>query len=242
MKALKGILSEISFFTIIPSVKADIEVIAQYSFLSPLIIGLIASVVDFSFYYIFFHFLGRIGGILLIPVIEIFRGFNHLDGLLDIGDGLMVRDPQRRILAIKDVQVGSGGIGMALVYLSLMIVSLETMPSPSIYSFLNLIGAEISARGIGILVLSLYRPAEWSSIGKTFSSYLRRKYPYVILQVIPFILFYPLIAFFILTFLFILIARYIGGSTGDLAGAAITLSFPIMLLMERYCYLISLVH
>lgn len=42
-------------------------------------------------------------------------GFNQLDGLLDLGDGLMAHgDADRRIRVMKDQSVGAGGVGLTL--------------------------------------------------------------------------------------------------------------------------------
>ncbi|ARM76220.1 adenosylcobinamide-GDP ribazoletransferase [Acidianus manzaensis] len=245
MKSLKGILSQISFFTIIPSVKGDIDLVAEYSFISPILVGTITGLIDFISYFLIYFLIGNLAKYALIIIIEILRGFNHLDGLLDFGDALMIRgDYQKRVKALKDVEIGSGGIGLGFVYLILMFIAVDKLSSPSIYLMLSLISAEVLSRGLGMLNLSILSPMDFSYLGKIFHSKLRDKYIWIILQLIPFILGYSLIVFVILFILFYYLGKIIlRGSSGDLTGAIITLSFPLFLLSEeKYCFLYYLLH
>ncbi len=238
-------LAELSFFTILPSIKSDLETIAKYSFLAPIFVGLITGIIDFAFYFMLWNIIGFLSKFLLFAIVEVVRGFNHLDGLLDISDGLMVKgNMERRIKAMKDVEVGSGGIGASLVYFSIMLVALLDLQSPSLYSFLVLISSEIACRSLGLLILSTLKPMENSYLGKIFNNYLSNKYILLLVQTIPFILIIPLVLYVV----FYLIFYYIGkisfhGSSGDLTGFVITLSFPLFLLAnEKFCYLFSLLH
>lgn len=245
MKVLKGILSQISFFTILPSVKADLDEIAEYSFISPIFIGVITGVIDFFAYLGLYQVLGELAKYAMIAVIEIIRGFNHLDGLLDFGDAIMIRgDYERRIKALKDVQIGSGGIGFAIIYLVLMFIAIATLPSPSVYALLSLISSEITCRAVALLALSVLPPMEISYLGKVFHKKLRNKHVIILVQALPFILGYTLISFAVFFLLFYYLAKILlKGSSGDLAGAMITLSFPIFLIIEdKYCFLYYLLH
>lgn len=245
MKAFKGILAQLSFFTIIPSIKSDLETIAKYSFLSPIFVGLITGIIDFSFYFALWNIIGFFSKILLFAIIEVVRGFNHLDGLLDISDALMVKgNMEKRIKAMKDVEIGSGGIGASLVYFSIMLVALLNLQDPSLYSFFVLISSEIACRSLGLLILSTLKPMENSYLGKIFNSYLSNKYILLLIQAIPFLLVIPMLLYTILYLFFYYIGKTsFHGSSGDLTGFVITLSFPLFLLAdEKFCYLYSLLH
>ncbi len=63
----------------------------EYSFLAPIIVGLVTGGIDYIVLRGLYLVLGGVVSILLIPIVEIIRGFNHLDGLLDFGDALMIR-------------------------------------------------------------------------------------------------------------------------------------------------------
>ncbi|AWR97515.1 adenosylcobinamide-GDP ribazoletransferase [Acidianus sulfidivorans JP7] len=245
MKSLKGILSQISFFTIIPSVKADLDIVAEYSYISPILIGIITGVIDFISYFLLSFVIGSLAKYAIIIVVEIVRGFNHLDGLLDFGDAMMIRgDYEKRIKALKDVEVGSGGIGLGLVYLVLMLMAVSDLSNSSIYILLSLICAEVLSRALGILNLSILPPMDFSYLGKLFHRKLKNKYIWLIAQTIPFILGYSIILFIVLFILFYYLGKkLLRGSSGDLTGAIITLSFPIFLLSEeKYCFLYYLLH
>ncbi|MDT7875327.1 adenosylcobinamide-GDP ribazoletransferase [Sulfolobaceae archaeon RB850M] len=243
MRVLKGILAQISFFTIIPSVRnVTLEEIANYAFLSPFIVGFITGVIDYFFLKITYHILGTTAFLLLIPEVEIIRGFHHLDGLLDLGDALMIRDYEKRLKALHDVQIGAGGIGLLLVYVTLFIVAVLNFN----LSIWPLISAEILSRVDAILLLGTIKPIRESYLGKVFHERIGRKW---VITLILSVFFFPLSIFFFLLFLatlavYSLIAlKVLRGSSGDLAGAVITLSFPIYLLgLEKSCsyYFISL--
>ena len=243
MKVLKGILAQISFFTIIPSVRnVTLEEIADYAFLAPFIVGIITGVIDYFFLKITYFVLGTTAFLLLIPEVEIIRGFHHLDGLLDLGDALMVRDYEKRLKALHDVQIGTGGIGLLLVYIILFVVAILNFN----LSIWPLISAEVVSRVPAILLLGIIKPMQESYLGKIFHERIGKKW---IITLSMSFLFFPLSVFFLLLFLatlsvYSLIAlKVLRGSSGDLAGAVITLSFPIYLLaLEKSCscYFISL--
>ncbi len=246
MRALKGILAQLSFFTVLPSVRAeDLELVAEYSFLAPLFVGTITGLVDFSAYYLLWLALGGTAKVLLIAVVELVRGFNHLDGLLDVSDALMVRgNYERRLKALKDVEVGSGGIGGAIVYFSLMLASVLLIPSPSIVSLFLLVSAEVASRSLGLLVLATLKPIEGSFLGSVFHKYLSKRAVWLIVEAIPFLLPFLWSVYCVLYFLFYYIAkRELRGSSGDLTGFVITLSFPVFLMAnEKFCSLFCSLH
>jgi adenosylcobinamide-GDP ribazoletransferase len=52
---------------------------------------------------------------LILALVVGLTGLNQMDGLLDLGDGLMVHgDPQRRLQAMHDHQTGVGAVGLVL--------------------------------------------------------------------------------------------------------------------------------
>lgn len=59
-----------------------------------------------------------------------FTGFNHLDGVLDMGDGLMAHgDAKRRLEIMRDSMVGTGGIATFFIIALLTVASLASIPS-----------------------------------------------------------------------------------------------------------------
>jgi len=236
MKIFKAILAQLSFFTIIPSISAPLEEIARFSFTAPLIVGVFTGVLDFIFLYIFHFFLGNTVFLLLIPFVEIIRGFHHLDGLLDYGDALMVKDYQKKLKVLHDVQTGSGAIGLLLVYVTIFAVATLNLK----LSVFTLLSAEVLSRASAISILALLPPIEGSFLAKVFYDKLNGKWWKFILIQLEALLFSSLpllLAYLLLTvFFFVLCKRTLKGSSGDYVGFVITLSFPIYLLVaEKLC-------
>ncbi len=234
-----GIVGQLAFFSSIPiGSNVSVEDIAKYSFLAPIIVGPILAIIEFSSYTLLHFVLGVIAGILLIGIIELLRGFNHLDGLLDLGDALMVKgDRERKIKALKDVQIGSGGIGLLVVYLSFQTVAMLKLEGYSIMTLLNLISADVISRSFSLLVLASIKPMNESNLGKLFNQYLKNKIAFLVIETIPFISLYNVIMFMILYVIFYKICKSLGGSSGDITGAAITISFSIFLLVNEATHL-----
>ena len=166
----KIIIGQLSFFSAIP-VKSNysIDEIAKYSFLAPIIVGVLLGIIEFLSYSILYIFFANLASILLLGIIELLRGFNHLDGLLDLGDALMVKgDRERKIRALKDTQVGSGGIGLLIIYLSIQIVALIKLNGISILSLLSIVSADVLSRSLSLSALGTIKPMPESFLGKIF--------------------------------------------------------------------------
>ncbi len=161
-----------------------------------------------------------------IAVILILYGFNHLDGLLDFGDGLMAHGSrEKRIKALTDQNVGAGGVGLA------MVVILMAYSGLSMVSFMPaaLIAAEVCAKFSQVAMIAFGKP-----LREGIHSYVRsfgKKY-YVIpalLLCLPLILlpfsireFSAMAAALLLSVIFVYFAatRLFGGVNGDVDGAA----------------------
>ena len=49
--------------------------------------------------------------VIIYAFLMLITGYNHLDGVMDMADGVMVQgDPQRKISVMKDSSVGAGGV------------------------------------------------------------------------------------------------------------------------------------
>jgi adenosylcobinamide-GDP ribazoletransferase len=243
-KALRIILSQISFFTILPSPSEDIRTVAKYSYLSPIIIGTISSIIEFIIYLLLFQIIGNNSKYIIIITAEILRGFNHLDGLLDFGDALMIRgNRDKKLMALKDTYVGTGGLGMLMIYIIISITTLPMLKEPSLFSFFSLLSSEILCRSGALILLSITPPIPESELGKVFHEYLRDRLIYLLIISIPFLLsFFTIILFLTLIILFRFISiKTLGGISGDAIGAFITISFPLLIAVSSCCSL-SLYH
>ncbi|MEM0174095.1 MAG: adenosylcobinamide-GDP ribazoletransferase [Sulfolobaceae archaeon] len=243
---IKIALGQLSFFTILPSPKVSIEEVARGSFIAPLIVGFILSIIEYVVYYIFWIILGDYSKYTIIIIAEILRGFNHLDGLLDFGDGIMVKgSADKKVSAMKDKMVGSGGLGMFLIYLLLILSTIKFVPNPnSISSFLIILFADIISRALSLILLAITNPIVESHLAKLFNKELKKKLGILLILYSPFIII--TIPTFVVSLLSLLLFREISlrsfkGVSGDVAGALITLLFPI-LLASNTCLSLSPYH
>ena len=131
--SLKGILGMLSFSTRIPiNTYITIEEMAGSVILWPyigLFIGIVASVVAYiTTFLLGFNSLLTAG--IVYSFLIWFMGFNHLDGVMDMGDGLMVHgDSQKRLAIMRDSMVGTGGIATFFIVSTLTVIALSSIPT-----------------------------------------------------------------------------------------------------------------
>ena len=131
--SLNGLLGIISFSTRIPVNRmVTIEEMASTVVLWPYV-GLLIGAIGAVLAYISHFLLGlniMLTAALVYGFIIWFTGFNHVDGVMDMGDGLMVHgDPEKRLTVMRDSMVGTGGIATFFVVASLTLAALASIPS-----------------------------------------------------------------------------------------------------------------
>lgn len=97
-------------------------------------------------------------------------GLHHSDGILDIGDALMVRgNPQRRREILRDTRVGIGGIGALFLVYAPAVAGLAALcaASPG-RAALALLAGEVSARSAMLFTLAFGEPADPGSSSVPF--------------------------------------------------------------------------
>ncbi len=225
---LRVVKSQLAFFTVVP-VKASFEDAVRYSAFAPLIVGPIAALLDFGSFYSL-SLLSPLAVVATLAVIEAFRGFNHLDGLLDFGDALMVKGTREdKIRALKDVQVGAGGMGLFLVYLVLSIAALTSARA----DFLLFLSVESLSRALGIAIAYYSKHMPESSMGRAFKEGAIVK-PLVLVWVVLFGSPLQWATFLLMFYAFRTYSeRAFGGVNGDVSGAAITLSTPLHMIAQE---------
>ena len=123
---LKQISSVFSFLTIIPTNNANLETIAKYMYLFPIVgiaIGLLIGSVGFGLS-LFLDPL--IVSLLVVASIAVVTGIHHTDGLADFADGLMTKgSKEKKLKAMKDVATGSAGIVSVVLYIVGAIIALS---------------------------------------------------------------------------------------------------------------------
>ena len=122
---INSILGLLSFSTIIPVKRyTSIEYMSRLVWCWPFIhlfIGILAAICGVICADVL-HLNTFFTSAIVYGFLMIITGYNHLDGVMDMGDGVMVHgDSQTKILAMKDSSVGAGGVA------TLFIVAISTV-------------------------------------------------------------------------------------------------------------------
>lgn len=125
---IKSLLGLLTFSTILPiKVYTSIEYMTKLTWCWPflhLFVGILAAVCGYvSLEYL--HLNSFFAAAIVYAFLMLITGFNHLDGVMDMGDGVMVHgDPERKIKIMKDPSVGAGGVATLFLVSSLTIAGL----------------------------------------------------------------------------------------------------------------------
>ncbi|MFY1111718.1 MAG: adenosylcobinamide-GDP ribazoletransferase [Methanosarcinaceae archaeon] len=105
---------------------------------------------------------------LIMALTYYLTGFNHLDGVTDIGDGFMAHgSPEKKIKALKDTNLGTGGVSSCILlllvfYASIRAVQVEGIvtfgPGLPLLMFLALFIAEVSAKQSMLTIAAFGKP------------------------------------------------------------------------------------
>lgn len=217
---LEILKSSIGFLTTLP-IKGDVEILRRNLWIFPfvgLFLGFLISIPAF------FGF-----GILCLLFYIAFEGINHIDGLADFGDAFFApKDKKRK--AMKDLQMGAGGVTFLCVYFIVLYHSLLHVNA------FEIVLSQIFAKFSMLLLLTTSKPS-WDGMGAYFMEFAGKKD--LIIGAIPltlaFIKFESLIALFIIIFITLCLKYYaqsrFGGVSGDVIGTANCITFASTLLI-----------
>ena len=225
---LKEISSVFSFLTIIPSNNTDLETVAKYMHVFPIIgiaIGLLIASIGFG---LSFFLEPLIVALLVVVSIAVITGIHHTDGLADFADGLMTRGTkEKKRNAMKDLSTGSAGIVSVVLYIVGAIIALSLTTGYELFQAILL--SEILAKFSMVLMASIGKSAAVGS-NSPFMQIMKDKRRLAVAGVITII---PLVviggttglilfgaSIGVTLFLIGLSTRSFGGFTGDVMGAA----------------------
>ena len=224
---LKQIGSVFSFLTIIPTNSANLETIAKFMYLFPIVgiaIGLLVGSVGFGLS-LFLDPL--IVSLLVVASIAVVTGIHHTDGLADFADGLMAKgSKEKKLKAMKDIATGSAGIVSVVLYIVGAIIALSLTSGYELFKIILL--SEILAKFSMVLMASLGNSASVGS-NSPFLHFMKDKKRLAIaalITIIPFVIIGEPTGFLVLAgvivitmFLVGISTRNFGGITGDILGA-----------------------
>lgn len=221
---MRSILALLQFCTILPLGKAtDFDQFARRSYLYPIagyVIGGIALLLVYPIRSPVLAAAVALAAVLLIS------GFNHFDGLLDFGDGVMAHGSrEKRIRALTDRQTGAGGVGWGLLVTLVAFAALQGSGRIGVVVLLAEVGAKLS-----MALMTVYGRPFHEGIHSHLHSFARQEFAlYSVVLCLP-LLFLPLPGIAIaasfaavigvVAGMLLLSGRLFGGVNGDVVGAA----------------------
>jgi adenosylcobinamide-GDP ribazoletransferase len=144
---LRGFKNSLAFLTIIP-VGMDNDGIAQSAAHMPLfpVVGSLIGLLAGGFVWALELVLpSMVVGILGVGFLLLVNGVQHMDGLLDFGDGLMCHGSRkRRLRVMRDPQTGAGGLSLGVVVLVGTAMSIASLQRVNLVP--SLIASEAAAK------------------------------------------------------------------------------------------------
>lgn len=241
-RIVRGIVALIAFLTVLPAPRGSrLEDAADVMHLSPLIgtmIGLIVGGAALALSNLFPALLTAAISVLLLLFIT---GLHHLDGLVDMADGLMKRgSASERLQAMREPYVGVGGLFAGFASVLLTVISLSYVPRLELLG--SLISSETSAK-LSMFALGLMGSGNIEGTGSTFIKTMKGGnvvYKILIAYFITWTIsvvtvglkggFLVIIATLTSATLASISKRALGGVTGDVFGAANELTRLLSLL------------
>lgn len=160
----------LSFFTVVPVRGASLDRAAREVHLLPLV-GLFTGLPGAVLILLAHVLPPGVAATLALAAVLLAAGFHHADGVLDVGDALMVRGgASRRRQALADTRVGIGGVGALFVVYAPALAALAALAAASPgRAALALLAGEVSARSAMLLTLAFGEPAEAHSSAAPFA-------------------------------------------------------------------------
>ena len=212
---LKEIGSVFSFLTIIPIGNSNLETIAKYMYVFP-IVGIVVGLIIGSIGFGLSLFLDPlIVSLLVVTSFAILTGIHHTDGLADFADGLMAKGTkEKKLAAMKDLSTGSAGMVAIVLHIVGLIIAISL--SAGYQLFLAILLSEILAKFSMVLMASIGKSASLGS-NSPFVDMMKNKNKLIVATIITLI---PII--------------FLGGSTGLLLfGVGVTLTMFLVILSTR---------
>lgn len=157
---VKSLLGLLTFSTILPiNVFTSIEYMTKLTWLWPvlhLFVGILAAICGYVSLEIL-HLNSFFTAAIVYAFLMIITGYNHLDGVMDMADGVMVHgEPERKIMVMKDSSVGAGGMATLFIVASLTVAGIYNILD---YHFvLGIIVCEMAAKTSLLTTALLSKP------------------------------------------------------------------------------------
>lgn len=157
---VRSLLGLLTFSTILPiNVFTSIEYMTKLTWCWPFLhifVGILAAVCGYVSLDLL-HLNSFFTAVIVYAFLMLITGYNHLDGVMDMADGVMVHGtPEKKIRVMKDSSVGSGGVATLFLVASLTIAGLYNILD---YHFIfGIIICEMSAKTSLLTTALLSKP------------------------------------------------------------------------------------
>jgi adenosylcobinamide-GDP ribazoletransferase len=170
----------LAFFTVLPVATpgSSLEDAARKAYLLPLI-GFLTALPGAALLVLTFAIPPTVAATLALGAVLLAAGLHHTDGVMDVGDALMVRgSATRRREVLKDARVGVGAVGALFIVYAPSLTALAALAdaSPS-RAAVALLASEVAAHSAMLLLLAFGKPAEENSSSAYFVRSLREGMP-----------------------------------------------------------------
>jgi len=154
----------LSFFTVLPVRAASLDEAARETYLLPLV-GIVTGLPGAFLLVTVSYIPPGVASTLALGAALVAAGLHHADGVLDVGDALMVRgSTERRRAVLEDTRVGIGGIGALFLVYAPAVAALTAVGTASpVRAALVLVAGEVAARSAMVLTLAYGKPAQAGS-------------------------------------------------------------------------------
>jgi adenosylcobinamide-GDP ribazoletransferase len=221
----------LSFFTVLPLGTYSLDDVARRSYLLPLV-GLVSGA-PATLLLISGSLPNVLAAVFALALCLLAAGLHHSDGVLDVGDALMVRgNPQRRREVLVDARVGIGGLFALFLLYAPALAALAILATHPLLAASALLASEVAARSVMLLLMAFGSSATDRSSTVPFVKALRgarRVIGIAFGLVVPSLILLPYGVLFVLPLgllpalvvtLSYVYRRVFGGITGDLIGAS----------------------
>ena len=157
---VRSLLGLLTFSTILPiRVYTSIEYMTKLTWCWPFLhifIGILAAACGYVAIE-FLHLNSFFTAAIVYAFLMLITGYNHLDGVMDMADGVMVHgEPEKKIMVMKDSSVGAGGVATLFLVASLTIGGLYNILD---YNFIfGIIICEMAAKTSLLTTALLSKP------------------------------------------------------------------------------------
>lgn len=169
VRSIGGLLT---FSTILPlKIYTTIEEMAKLTWFWPMIsafVGFLGLLIAYFLSLLNFPFF--VISTIIYSFFIWFNGFHHLDGLMDIGDALMVHgSPEKKISVMRDSMIGTGGIALFFI---VAIITISLLDSLLLTGFIGaILICEMSAK-VGLVSCTISSKPGPDGTGKFFIEYI----------------------------------------------------------------------